>query len=55
MAYDDKAVAEVFLNWIEDTEGGLAAWVEHYLNAGDEQKLKEIRDIYNQIKNVFGF
>jgi len=55
MAYDEKATVEVFLNWIQDSQGGLAAWVEHYMNAGDEAKLREIYDLYNKIKNIFGF
>ena len=55
MGYDEKATVEVFLNWIQDTQGGLAAWVEHYLNAGDEAKLREIYEIYIKIKATFGF
>ena len=55
LAYSDSDTVQVFLDWIKDTQGGLAAWVEHYLNAGDEQKLREIYEVYTKLKNVFGF
>ena len=55
MAYDENATVDVFLKWIQDAQGGLAAWVEHYLNSGDEAKLREISGLYSQIKAVFGF
>ena len=55
MAYDDKATVEVFLNWIKDVNGGLAPWIEHYVNAGNEQKLREIYETYTKLKNIFGF
>ncbi len=51
MSADDRAAAEVFLNWIRD--GGCAGWIESAMN--DEAKLKEIAQIYRDIKVAFGF
>ena len=51
----EKDTVEVFLNWIQDTQNGLAAWIQHFLNAGDEAKLREIYEVYNKIKTIFGF
>ncbi len=48
----EKQIAEIFLNWVKD--GGLAGWIEHYLKAGDEAKLKEISQVYQQLRQAFG-
>lgn len=53
MSEEDKQSVEFFLQWIQNE--GLAQWIEHYLNEGDETKLKEIKGIYEQIKQIFGF
>ena len=44
---------QYFLQWIENQ--GLPQWIEHFLNQGDEQKLREIKQIYDRIKQIFGF
>lgn len=49
----DKQSVEYFLDWIKS--GGLYQWIEHFLNSGDEPKLKQIIDIFNRIKTIFGF
>ncbi|MHA1822172.1 MAG: hypothetical protein ACTSU2_13705 [Promethearchaeota archaeon] len=49
----ERQIVEVFLNWVKD--GGLAGWIEHYLQAGDEAKLQEIAQVYQQLKAAFGF
>ena len=51
----EKATVEVFLKWIQDTQNGLAAWIEHFQKASDEAKLREIYEVYNKIKAIFGF
>jgi hypothetical protein len=43
---------EIFLNWIND--GGLAGWIEHTLGSSDEAKLKDIAQVYDQIRSIFG-
>ncbi len=53
MSEEDKQSVEYFLQWIQND--GLAQWIEHYLNSGDETKLREIKGIYDQIKQIFGF
>ena len=53
MSEADKQAVEYFLEWIKT--GGLSQWVEHFLNQGDETKLRQIKDVYDKIKNVFGF
>jgi hypothetical protein len=35
--------------------GGLAQWIEHFLNQGDEAKLRQIKEVYDKIKAVIGF
>ena len=53
MAYDPKQIAEIFNNWVKD--GGLAGWIQHYLDSGDEAKLREIAATYTSLKAAFGF
>jgi hypothetical protein len=55
MSEDDKQQVQYFVQWMQPDGGGLAQWVEHFLNQGDEQKLKEIKQIFDRIKNLFGF
>ncbi len=49
----EDQLCKVFLDWVKD--GGLAGWIEYYLNAGDAEKLKEIAQVYDQLKETFGF
>jgi len=49
----DKQSVEYFLEWVKS--GGLSQWIEHFLNSGDEPKLRQILDIFNRIKSIFGF
>ena len=51
MSADDRAIVEVFLNWVKD--GGCAGWIESAMY--DEAKLREIAQIYQDIKTAFGF
>jgi len=44
---------QYFLQWIKD--GGLSQWIEHFLNTGNESKLKQVLDIFNRIKEILGF
>ena len=53
MSDADKQAAQYFLDWIK--QGGLTQWIEHFLNQGDETKLKQIKEIYDRIKQIFGF
>ncbi len=53
MSAEERQAVEYFLQWIRD--GGLPAWIEHFLSQGDENKLREIKAIYDKIKAVFGF
>lgn len=53
MSAEDVQAAQYFLDWIKG--GGVAQWIEHFLNSGDEAKLREIKAIYDKIKSVFGF
>ena len=53
MSEADKQAVAYLLDWIK--QGGLTQWIEHYLNAGDEAKLRQIKDIFDRIKQVFGF
>jgi hypothetical protein len=53
MSAEERQSVEYLLQWVRD--GGLAQWIEHFLNQGDEVKLREIKEIYDKIKQVFGF
>ncbi|TXT56244.1 MAG: hypothetical protein BAJALOKI1v1_1960001 [Promethearchaeota archaeon] len=53
MSEEEKQSVQYFLQWIEN--GGLQQWIEYFLNQGDEQKLREIKEIYDKIKAIFGF
>jgi hypothetical protein len=53
MSADERQAVEYFLQWIQ--QGGLQQWIEHFLNQGDETKLRQIKEIYEKIKQVFGF
>ena len=53
MSEDEKKAVEYFVEWIKS--GSLGQWLEHFLSAGDEPKLREIKIIYDKIKQIFGF
>jgi hypothetical protein len=33
----------------------VAQWIEHFLAQGDEAKLRQIKEVYDKIKQTFGF
>ena len=49
----DRQSATYFLDWIK--QGGVAQWIQHFLDAGDEAKLREIKGVYDKTKAAFGF
>jgi hypothetical protein len=53
MSADERQSVEYFLEWIRNQ--GLSQWIEHFLSQGDEVKLKQIKEIYDKIKRIFGF
>jgi hypothetical protein len=53
MSEADKQAVQYFMDWIK--QGGLTQWIEHFLNSGDEAKLRQIKEVYDKIKQVFGF
>lgn len=53
MSEADKQAVQYFVDWIK--QGGLSQWIEHFLNQGDDAKLRQIKGVYDKIKNVFGF
>jgi hypothetical protein len=53
MSAEERQAVEYFLQWIQ--QGGLGQWLEHFLNQGDEAKLRDIKEVYDKIKQVFGF
>lgn len=53
MSAEDKQAVEYFKQWIDSN--GLSQWIQHFLDQGDEAKLKQIKEIYDKIKAVFGF
>jgi hypothetical protein len=55
MSAEEHQAVEYFLQWMTPNGGGLAQWIEHFLNQGDEAKLKQIKEIYDKIKQIFGF
>ena len=50
MSEEEKQIVQVFLNWVQD--GGLAGWIEAFMQ--DEAKLREISQVYGQLREVFG-
>ncbi|MHA1670653.1 MAG: hypothetical protein ACTSV5_08740 [Promethearchaeota archaeon] len=55
MSAEERQAVEYFLQWMQDGGGGLAQWIEHFLQQGDEVKLRQIKEIYDKIKHIFGF
>jgi hypothetical protein len=56
MSAEERQAVEYFKQWMEGGGGGgLAQWIEHFLNQGDEAKLRQIKQVYDKIKAVFGF
>ena len=53
MSEAEKQASQYFLDWIK--QGGLSQWVQHFLDAGDEAKLRQIKEVYDKIKVTFGF
>jgi len=53
MSDADKQSAQYFLDWIK--QGGVSQWIQHFLDSGDEAKLREIKGVYDKIKAAFGF
>ncbi|MHA1488262.1 MAG: hypothetical protein ACTSRI_01245 [Promethearchaeota archaeon] len=54
MSETEKQSVQYLLEWMTPNGGGLAQWIEHFLNQGDESKLKQINEIFNKIKQIFG-
>jgi len=55
MSEQERQDVEYFLQWMQPNGGGLADWIEHFLNQGDEEKLRQIKEIFDRIKALFGF
>ena len=55
MSAEERQAVEYFKQWMTPNGGGLKDWVQHFLDQGDEAKLRQIKDIYDKIKTVFGF
>ena len=53
MSAEERQSVEYFLDWIKG--GSLVQWVDHFLNQADEAKLREIKGVYDKIKQIFGF
>ncbi|MFX1572053.1 MAG: hypothetical protein ACFFB0_04850 [Promethearchaeota archaeon] len=53
MSAEERQSVEYFLEWIKNQ--GLSQWIEHFLNQGDEERLRQIKQVYDKIKQVFGF
>lgn len=53
MSEEERQQVEYFKQWIDN--GGLADWIEHFLNQGNEEKLREVQGVFHEIKDVFGF
>ncbi len=53
MSEVDKQAVQYLLEWIKS--GGLGDWITHFLDQGDETKLRQLKEIYDRIKRVFGF
>ena len=53
MSEAEKQATQYFLDWIKSN--GLTDWVKHFLDAGDEAKLRQIKEVYDKIKSIFGF
>jgi len=49
----EDQLCKIFLDWVRD--GGLAGWIQYYLDEGNNEKLNEIVQVYEQLKVVFGF
>lgn len=55
MSETERQACEYFIQWMAPDGGGLAQWVEHFINQGDEAKLRQIKEVYDKIKKIFGF
>jgi len=55
MSEEERQACQYFVQWMSPNGGGLTQWIEHFLNKGDEEKLRQIKDVFNKIKQVFGF
>ena len=49
----EKQSVQYLVDWIKN--GGVSQWIEHLLASGDEAKLRQIKEIYDRIKTIFGF
>ncbi len=55
MSAEERQAVEYFIQWMKPNGGGLGDWVSYYINEGDEAKLRQIKGIYDRIKQLFGF
>jgi hypothetical protein len=53
MSEEERQAVQYLLEWIRSN--GLSQWIQYYLDAGDEVKLKQIKEVYDKIKTIFGF
>ena len=50
MSAEERQSVEYFLEWIKNN--GLAEWISHFLSQGDEAKLRQIKEVFDKIKQV---
>ncbi|MFW9865812.1 MAG: hypothetical protein ACFFEN_06895 [Candidatus Thorarchaeota archaeon] len=43
-----------FLEWVNDIEGGLAGYINYYLQQNNSQIISELSKIYNELRQIFG-
>ena len=55
MSEQEKQDAQYFVDWMSPAGGGVAQWLQHFLDQGDEAKLREIKGVYDKLKTLFGF
>ncbi len=50
----EQQTCQVLANWVRDTQNGLAAYIQYYLDQKNVDVLNKIKDVYAEFRQIFG-
>ncbi|OLS13283.1 MAG: hypothetical protein RBG13Loki_3066 [Promethearchaeota archaeon CR_4] len=50
----EAQTVQILANWVRDTQNGLAAYIQYYIDQKNTDALSKIKDIYSEIRQIFG-
>jgi len=50
----ESQTVQILANWVRDTQNGLAAYIQYYLDQKNTDALAKIKDVYAEFRQIFG-